>query len=116
MTFAFLALVFIAFGSCKKDSKIILSGLYEEKTPLPGRTQLNFIDNSRVVKTESGSNSKDTLLYSISGNQIELRGAWASQEPPVGLYFKKIDDQSFQIENLYPSIPELPKSYMTFRR
>jgi len=107
----------LLFASCKKDTnKISVNGLYSENSPVAGRSQLNFISSSLVIKSETGSNYKDTFSYSISADKILLTPTWTNQYSGQQIDFKKIDDNTFKIENLYPSIPEAPKSYMTFKK
>ncbi|MCO6496064.1 MAG: hypothetical protein J5I50_00225 [Chitinophagaceae bacterium] len=69
-----------------------------------------------VIKTESGSSYKDTFYYSFNTNttKIALTPAWTDDDIVFSLDFEKIDENSFKIENLYPGIPEAPKSYMIF--
>src|SRR4051812_23232597 len=115
LTIAGLPLLF--FISCKKENtKIISPGLYVENSPVVGRSQLDFISNSIVVKSEIGSIYKDTFSYTFSTDKIVLTPTWTSQYAGQQFDFKKIDDNTFQIENLYPSIPEVTKSYMTYKK
>ncbi|NBA78854.1 hypothetical protein GOQ04_25095 [Emticicia sp. ODNR4P] len=114
-TLFILGLIFLV--SCKKDtSPISASGLYVENTPVAGRSQLNFISNNLVVKSETGSSYKDTFSFSISSGKILLTPTWTTQYSGQQFDFEKIDDKTIKIENLYPSIPEAPKSYMTFKK
>ncbi len=110
-------LVLIIFGSCKKDTtESALHGLYSENSPIPGRSQLNFISSDLMVKSEPGSNYKDTFIYSFSTNKIILTPTWTNQLSSQQFDFKKIDETSFQIENLYPGIPESLKTYMIYKK
>jgi len=110
-------LLLFCFVSCKKaDTDIISKGLYVENSPVAGRSQLAFITNSMVVRSETGSNYKDTFSYTFSAGKIILTPTWTNQYTGQQFDFKKIDDNTFQIENLYPSIPEAPKSYMTYKK
>lgn len=112
-----LSLSTIIFVSCKKDTtNDFPHGLFIENNPVSGRSQLNFINNHLVVKSETGSSYKDTFIYSFSANKIILTPSWTNQYPAAQLEFKKIDENSFQIENLYASIPEAPKSYMIYKK
>jgi hypothetical protein len=45
-----------------------------------------------------------------------LTPTWTTQYSGQQFDFEKIDDKTIKIENLYPSIPEAPKSYMTFKK
>ncbi len=103
--------------SCKKDKNPVeISGLYSEMTPIIGRSQLNFISNNFVVKSETGSIYRDTFKYSISVGKILMTPIWTNQNPGQTFDFEKIDENTIKVENLYPSIPESPKSYMTFKK
>lgn len=104
------------FIACKKDSSSPIYGLYIENSPVNGRSQLNFIHRNLVIKTETGSSFADTFKYSITQTKIVLTPNWASQDPPQEFDFEKIDDNTIKIQNLYPSIPEAPKSYMTYKK
>jgi hypothetical protein len=113
---------FLTFGllllfSCKKDAGTnSLSGLYTENSPFLGRSQLNFINNNLVVKSDTGGMYKDTFSYFISTKKITLTPTWTNQYSGQQLDFKKIDNNTFQIQNLYASIPEAPESYMIFKK
>ena len=103
--------------SCKKDSSAdFLNGLYIEESPVAGRSQLHFISDKLVIKSEAGSNSKDTFTYSIATSKILLTPTWTNQYGSQEFDFERIDNVSFRIENLYPSIPEAQKSYMIFKK
>lgn len=113
------ALFILIFSSCKKDKTTSgFYGLYIENSPIAGRSQLNFINSKTVIKTETGSTYKDTFYYSFSADttKITLTPAWTNDYLPYPMDFEKIDENSFKIENLYPSIPEFPKSYMIFKK
>lgn len=113
-----LTILFISsLAACKKDnSSPSLNGLYTETSPVSGRSQLNFISGSLVVKSEAGSSYADTFKYSITQTKIILTPTWTTQDPPQEFDFEKIDDNTIKIQNLYPSIPEAPKSYMTYKK
>jgi hypothetical protein len=110
-----VGLSFIALASCKKEAGSSFNGRYREASPVPGRSQLEFISNNRVVKMETGSIYKDTFDYSFSADKILLKAVWANY-PTQQFDFKKLDELSFQIENLYPAIPEDPETYMIFKK
>ena len=110
-----LSLLFLV--ACRKDTNSIsVSGLYTESSPVVGRSQLNFISDNLVVKSETGSNYKDTFSFSISTGKILLTPTWTNQYPGQQFDFEKIDDKTFEIENLYASIPGSPKTYMTYNK
>lgn len=114
--FLLIAIFCMIFNSCKKGNIINIHGLYIETSPVPGRSKLNFIGFNRVIKSEPGSIWNDTFHYSFSPGKIILNPIWTNQNSPQQFDFKKIDENSFQIENLYPSIPEAPKSYMIYKK
>ena len=111
-----LGSIIILAASCKKDKLPFNRGTYTETLPVPGRSQLNFINSKLVVKSESGSINKDTFTYSLSSGKILLTPVWTNQYAGQLFDFEQIDEVAFKIENLYPSIPEMPKSYMTFKK
>jgi hypothetical protein len=118
-TLVITALFFLIFSSCKKDmAPSTLHGLYIEASPIAGRSQLNFINSKIVIKTETGSSYIDTFYYSFTPDttKIILTPAWTNEYSGQPLDFEKIDKNSFKIENLYPSIPESPESYMIFKK
>ena len=107
----------MTLAACNKNSSTsTVSGLYIENSPINGRSQLNFINGNLVIKTETGSNYADTFRYSITTAKIILTPNWTTQYSAQEFDFTKIDDRSFKIQNLYPSIPENPKTYMIFKR
>ncbi len=58
------------FISCRRDrDTMYVSGLYTENTPVAGRSQLNFINNNLLVKSEIGSSYKDSFSFSISAGK-----------------------------------------------
>jgi len=117
-TLVIIALFFLIFSSCKKEKTSVFHGLYIEASPIAGRSQLNFINSNLVIKTETGSSTKDSFYYSFTADtsKIILTPAWTNDYSEQPFDFEKIDENSFRIQNLYPSIPELPKSYMIFKK
>lgn len=110
------AVLLLIFAACKKDNKAplsTLSGRYVEVSPWPKLTALNFVNESTVVKSENGVVLLlDTFHYTLSPGYITLTQKGTSSK----LEFSITDDSSFTIENLYPSIPENPKTYMEFKK
>jgi hypothetical protein len=109
-----------AFGiiSCDKDDNTlpILSGTYTESSPVSGRSQMIFSGKDKVIIKESFQNGKnDEFTYRITTNAIMLTPAW-DDSPGTELELEIISNNEFVIENLYPSIPENPKSYMAFKK
>ena len=116
-TLTIIGLILLYSFSCTKINSICISnGFYIENIPIVGRSQLNFINNNRVIKSETGSNFRDTFRYTFLTGKIVLTPTWTTQYAGQEFDFRKIDDHTFQIENIYPSIPEAPKSYMTFKK
>jgi len=116
-TFFVVLLSLLLNLSCEKGANTNPTyGIYTESYPVSGRSQLNFISSNLVVKTEIGSNYKDSFYYSYTNGKILLTPAWTTIYPATSFDFNRIDNNSFQIENLYPSIPEAPKSYMIFKK
>ncbi len=109
---------FVALISCKKqDSKThAIIGTFREDTPIKGRSQLIFLSGNLLIKNEVGSSYRDTFKYSISSSKISLTPNWTNEYPEQQFDFEKIDENTIKIENLYMSIPELPKTFMTFKK
>ena len=116
-TFFVIVLSLLFNFSCKKGVNTNPTyGIYTESSPISGRSQLNFVSSNLVVKTEIGSNYKDSFYYSYTNGKILLTPAWTTIYSASSFDFNRIDNNTFQIENLYASIPEDPKSYMIFKK
>ncbi|MDB5196739.1 MAG: hypothetical protein JWP88_1110 [Flaviaesturariibacter sp.] len=115
-TLLFPLLLLLSAVSCRKSDCFSPRGIYTETAPIAGRTQLNFVSGSVVVKSERGSTIKDGYNYVIANGKITLlpieNNSWGSAE----LEFEEKGDNELRIENLYPSIPEAPRSYMSFKK
>ena len=107
----FLVAVLCACG--KQGTQPSLNGTYTENSPVNGRSQLTFT-SQYLVKSEPGSTYKDTFSYSITPGKITLRH-W-SYAVSSAFDFEYIDEKSFRIENLYPSIPGNPKVMMLYKK
>jgi hypothetical protein len=108
----------IGMISCNNDDESVsknLSGVYTETLPINGRLQLNFIDGNTVIKTETGSTFEDEFTYEIISNVIKLTPNW-DNSTVTEFEIQIINSSKFEIENLYPSIPENPTTYMTFEK
>jgi hypothetical protein len=57
----------------------------------------------------------DEFTFIFTDNSIELTPTWVNNTT-VELELQIIDDSKFKIENLYPSIPKNPKTYMIFEK
>jgi hypothetical protein len=110
-----LTLSLIACTKDKNKTLATLSGIYTETSPVNGRSQLNFISSNQVIKKETGSSTEDVFNYVIIDNKIKMTPTWdASYTAELGI--KIISDSKFKIENLYPSIPESPTTFMIFEK
>lgn len=112
------SLIFLCFlSACSVDDsgRRNLYGVYSEISPFPGRTQLIFNEGNKVVKRQAGSNIEDEFRYYLQGNTIKLVPTWDASTQAI-LEFQLISNSKFEIENLYPSIPENPKVYMVFQK
>lgn len=111
-----LLVLLLGMVSCdKNDNESILFGTYTETEPQAGRSQLKFVSGNRVIKTESGNPTEDIFYYQITNNKIKLTPTWDSSSP-AELEFDIINSSQLVIENLYVSIPESSKIYMTFKK
>jgi hypothetical protein len=120
MTKKVLLAIFILIGmiSCNNDDDNVsenLSGIYTETLPTNGRSQLNFINGNTVIKTESGSTFEDEFSYELIGNVIKLTPNW-DDSIATEFEIQIMNNSKFEIENLYPSIPENPTTFMTFEK
>ena len=110
--------LFLGFVSCDKDddsNSLVLSGTFTETSPVSGRSQLKFVSGDRVIKKESGSANEDEFLYELTNNTIKLT-PMGDNSATIEFEIRVIHNTKFQIENLYPSIPENPKTFMTFEK
>jgi hypothetical protein len=97
-------LVILILFACQKKDGPGLHGTYTEHSPVAGRSQLEFIGDGKLVKREPASSFCDTFAYSLNNGKIILTPAWTNQYLPQEFDFEMIDNKSFKIENLYPSI------------
>lgn len=104
-----------SIAACKKNNDSGLYGNYVEVTPVEGRSFLKFLPGGLMIRGEAGTNYRDTFQVRISDNSISLKPA-RGNHPGTSHEFRKIDNRSFEIENLLPQIPEAPKSFMLFRK
>jgi hypothetical protein len=113
-----IGVIICALFSCEKDNdgNNNLNGIYTENSPVVGRSQLKFSAESLVTKSETGSSFQDTFKYLISNGKISLKHTWTNEYPEQKFEFEIIDENTIKIENLYPSIPESPKTYMIFKK
>lgn len=111
-----LLLPLLLFAGCTKDFDDELShlGKWVEEAPVPERTRLFFRSPTNVVRIDSDGNTEE-YTYRIEGNTIYLQSE-ASEVGATPLFFEQINTHTLKIENLYPSIPEDPTSYMIFDR
>lgn len=104
--------------SCEKDGDGAdnLNGVYTESSPVVGRLQLKFSSGYLVTKSEKGSSLNDNFKYSISNGKISLKPTWTNEYAEQKFEFEIIDENTIKIQNLYPSIPESPKTYIVLKK
>ena len=109
-------LLFTLFTGCSKDvdDEVTILGEWVEESPVENRTELFFFSSNRVTKTADGSS--DDYFFSLVENSIILRADNGGEGESSELFFRQINENRFQIENLYVSIPEEETTYMIFRR
>jgi hypothetical protein len=111
------AILCIGLYSCQKENqRVTLNGQFKEVLPVNGRSQLEFIRGNIVIKSEPGSSFKDSFSYEIGNGKIKLKPVWTNRYSATEFDYKIIFNVTFEIQNLYPSIPEFPKSYMTYKK
>lgn len=114
LAFGLLVLLFVV--SCKKDDSnesVGMQGTYTEVSPVAGRTQVIFSSSAGISIVQK--NLKEDYTYEIVGNQIRLM-LNGSNTVVSTLYFESLSSSQFKIENIYPSIPETPVTYITFEK
>ena len=111
-------IIIIILSSCnKKDDNLILpDGLFTETSPVKNRSQLEFLNGNLMIQSEVGSSIKDTFYYEVINDKIKLTPAWRNQYLSSELPFKMISVSKFEIQDLYPSIPESPRTFMIFEK
>lgn len=97
----------------------ILTGNFIEVLPEANRTTLIFSPDTNQLEEKRNSDEKNsiTLTYSIQkleNNQIELNSNEADEAEPKIIYYKIIDDDTFEIGNLNANDPE--NTIMSFAR
>lgn len=113
-----IAVILFTLLSCSKSelhSGAGLSGVYFEKSPHSGRSQLTFLSGNIVIRSEAGSEIEDSYKYRVMGNKIIFIPTW-NETLSTEFQFEKINKYKFQIENIFPQIPENPPTYMTFEK
>ena len=104
-------------SSCDKDDSLDLpSGLYTETNPMPGRSTLNFINSELLVRSEPGYSTRDTFRFSLLDDKLWLIPTSSNQYSGTWFEFRRIDNNSFRVENMFPGIPEAPKTYITYKK
>ena len=113
-----------SFCSCTKDKTLEL-GLYEEISPVKGRTRINFIDDERLVMLKRDYDGEftdefsDEFRYEISGKTISLLHIYHLDNPSLAdiKCFHIINSSNFEICNFYPTAPpEASKSTIIFKK
>ena len=111
-----MLIVGLASTSCTKDinDEIGLEGRWMEKAPVEDRTELYFYDENKLFTADADGTVED-YFYSIQDTTIYIQ-AQTGNEAATELFFRRVDDMTLQIENLYPSAPEAGTSFMIFER
>lgn len=109
-------LLLLACSSDDSDNVDALTGVYTETSPIQGRTQLIFTEGAKVTKHENGESLGDVYDYVIDDNGIWFTLTGSDTPVSTQFDFEIIDNFTFEIENLYPSIPEDPVTYMIFEK
>jgi len=108
----------IGLTSCNKenDNLLNLTGTFTEISPVNERTQIEFLtENTVIINKSPQTGVGDKFTFIITNNSIKLTST-SDNSSSVELEFEIINDSKFKIENLYPSIPENPKTYMIFEK
>lgn len=109
-------LLVLILSACEEKDRPRLHGTYTEQSPVIGRSQLDFIDDGKLVKREPGTPFNDTFRFRLNNGKIILTPAWTNQYLPQEFEFEIIDNNSFKIENLYPSIGTQPAGPMIYKK
>ncbi|WP_424493045.1 hypothetical protein [Salinimicrobium sp. GXAS 041] len=107
------ALIALTAAGCSVDvdDEMLLYGSWLEESPDENRTEFYFYKDDQVFIDRSGE--KQDRTYFIEGDSIYLKRENGSTS---SLYFRQINEDAFQIGNLYPEIPENQPTFMIFRR
>lgn len=120
MKIIYLVKFILLFGivSCNTNDdsdSSILFGTYSEASPVNGRSQLEFISNYKVIKTESGTNVEDVYTYELQGNTIKLTPT-LDNSSTTEFEIEILHTSKFKIQNLFPSVGIHPITFMTFEK
>lgn len=112
-------LLFVLTGavtSCTKDrdDELSLLGVWNETSPMEGRTELLFSTGSQLTIVDADGTVED-YKYRIVGNTLILTTE-GNPESSVELEFHQINQNTIRIQNFYPQIPEAPISFIIFER
>ena len=112
----FLGVFLCLFSGCSKDldDEVSLLGEWVEESPLEGRTELYFYSGNRVTMTTEGVVGDYT--YRIVEESIILIPDGDAEAGGTEFYFRQINENTFQIGNLHPSVPEGEPTFMIFVR
>ena len=111
-----LLFVGLIFTGCTKDmnDEIGLEGRWIEQAPIEDRTELYFYDENKLFRADANGVVED-YFYKIQDTTIYIQKQ-TRNEAATRLFFRRVDEMTFQIENLYSSSPETEISYMIFKR
>lgn len=69
-----------------------------------------------LAKYDLDPGKADTFYYEVMKKSIRLTPAWSGSQQSSELYFNRISDTKFEIENLYAGIPEQTAPNMIFEK
>jgi len=100
----------------KEQYNSLEMGVYIETSPVNGRTIINFIDQGKlVIIKDEDARFQDEFYYEICLDTIKLTLVQNS----TGMdkrYFHIVNNQMFEIENLYMNLPENTRTSMIFKK
>jgi hypothetical protein len=94
------------FYSCKKNEGILQPGIYSEISPFEGSTQIEVLNEERLIIVNTYIEMRDEFIYHIINNTIELTSI--DDNYYYNLYFRIVNDCKFEIGYLYASSPSGP--------
>jgi hypothetical protein len=111
-----LGIILCLFAGCSKDldDEISLLGEWMEESPVEGRTELYFYSGNRLSMTTEGV--VEDYTYRIFEESIILIPDGNAEAGETEFYFRQINEDTFQIGNLHPSVPEGEPTFMIFVR
>ena len=113
-----LYLVVVLMLACTSDDGVnepsLLLGEFIEVMPDNGRVELTFNTNNQLIQTIEEEGRAETYTYRLlSENQLELSCNACGQDEPSIVWYKVINDNSFEIGAFCPENSDV---IMTFQR